>query len=1039
MYRLRVEFPAVGTVYTLTAEAGAYAMTGQASALSVVGVPEIPPGLALDARDAQYYLFQATPASSLPSRLTANPLHNLAYDVWGPTNKWVDMHTQWLWTNLGGDWIDAMLTPQGSTAWGTVNSPLGSPATVYDHTINLTAAVQNVQVNERWCAFNIVGGASYRAIASHKYTPDTSKRPSIEVTYTDTTTATLACWVCATTSGASASPATTAEVMPVPLSGSTDRLHMEFARPTKPVASATLHFSTTTSNFGGAVPISVRGILTPPTRGPVVTGGLAETAGGLLDADLPGHASVVFCQRIMDGTPQTDFVAPINISYTDSDFSPELFGGAVDTGKMPYIYPGKWINGNDFTPTPPTDQFNLTKVESSYTGEGFEPLAPGMGALRTHVDAIAVVDGDMVGNGGIGICNARMPLPIDRIGLQDRIFIRWYERTHLVPIYSPMAPENRKHVWQDIGHTTPRWTDRSGKGGLGPNHQTTDGGFSGSSGGRWGWQMRNSWYLCDNNVGGPDEGTITYGFHLYDFTTNNPVGHQYGSADIGIGERFGNIGGFGGTQNFDQWYCHETEIKLNTVASVTYPDFIADGYLRHWIDGRLVYERTNMVFRQLPAATSRPVGGSYLTPIRELGIREIILNVFYGGQTWNTEAVTMFYTGIVVSDEYIGPMQLAAAPGYFSNVTNVSNDAYVPTADLNQSLIVSLHGSGTNYDAFFGAKYTADLAGGLEYAGNDTQFKFAIQSSNSGSIKQATVNPSDRQADLPAGGRRESQWMGWTDGPDVGRLNLYTERRLDVMLDWIAANYPQISTTKRVLTGGSMGAFGTLTYGLRRADKFAALYPDRPRWQSAPTAGTVWVPDWDVGVNATYTFAAAPLLRDEDGGYSAAEHQDHLAWISNPANELPWIGWCIGRNDGGGPWADQLAAVAALQARGAAFAFYWNDGNHSGGARLYFEIVPTYPFHLWELGKGYPIFTEHSLDDDPTVDIEGGINIGLSFRNVVETTSTWSCEVRHQGTTFRPAQACTVKVKPKSWIYTGSPAAQTVSLPAAGAWVTVSF
>lgn len=381
----------------------------------------------------------------------------------------------------------------------------------------------------------------------------------------------------------------------------------------------------------------------------------------------------------------------------------------------------------------------------------------------------------------------------------------------------------------------------------------------------------------------------------------------------------------------------------------------------------------------------------------------------------------------------------APAGGYFSAVTNVSNDAYVPTADTGQTLIVSLHGSGTNYDAFFGAKWTADLAGGLEYAGNDTQFKFAIQSSNSGSIKQATVNPSDRQADLPSGGRRESQWMGWTDGPDVGVLNLYTERRLDAMLAWIEANYPQISTTKRVLTGGSMGAFGTLTYGLRRANKFAALYPDRPRWQSAPTAGTVWVPDWDVGVNATYTFAAAPLLRAEDGGYSSATHQDHLAWISNPANELPWIGWCIGRNDGGGPWADQLAAIAALQARGAAFAVFWNDGNHSGGARLYFEIVPTYPFSSWELGKGYPIFTEHSLDDDPTVDIEGGINIGLAFRNVVETSTTWSCEVRHQGTTFRPAQACTVRVKPKSWIYTGNPAPQLVALPAAGAWTSVSF
>lgn len=1122
--------------YALTLVCAGATITGATQSIVASGaVAEAPPGVLQDARDAQVYLFQASPAASIPSRLTANPLHNLAYDVWGPTNKWVDMHTQWLWTNLGGDWIDSALTPQGTVAWGSVTTPTGNVGQVYDHSINLTAALQNVQANSRWCAFSLVGGASYRAVASHRYTPDPTKRPKIVVTYTDTTTATLDCWVCATTSGASASPATTQETMPVPLNGSTDRLFMEFARPTKPVASAVLYFSVTQQQWGGSVPISVRGILTPPTRGAVVAGGIAQTTTGLLDAGVPAHPSTIFVQRILDGTPSTDFVAPIEISYTDSDFSPELFGGAVNTAKLPYIHPGKWINGNDLTPTPPTDQFNLTKVESSYAGEGFVPLAPGLGALRTHVDGIAVLDGDMVGNGGIGICNARMPLPIDRIGLQDRIFIRWYERAHMVPIYSPMSPENRKHVWQDAGHTTPRWTDRSGKGGLGPNHQTADGGFSGSSGGRWGWQMRNSWYLCDANMGGPDEGTISYGFHLYDYLTNNPVGHQYGSANIGIGERFGNKGGYGGTQEFDRWYCHETEIKLNTVNGVTYPDFIADGYLRHWIDGRLVYERTGMVFRQLPHTTSRPIGANYLTPIRELGVREVILNVFYGGQTWNTEALTFFYTGIVVSDEYIGPMQLPApgatsltvalqstgqagvavdvtvtpngpmtgggtatlaatagtlgsttltwtdgetgpktttllmataggsvitmtnsaglenlgspasftamAPSAsFSSVALISTNGSPPLDTTNQWVVLSLHGSGTNYDLFYGRKYTADLPAGLTYE-TDNQFKFAIQNSTSGSTPtQMTILPNDRQENLPNGNRREMFWMGVNATPGAGNpVDMVMERRLDAMMSWFDANYPQASATRRVATGGSMGAYGTFTYALKRPTKFAALYPDRPRWRSASTPNTIWCPSWSTGATNVYPFGAGPSLNPADGGYPLQEHLDHLAWISNPANDLPWIGWCVGKADGYTPFEDHIAAVAALRARGAGFAFYWNSGNHSEGAKLSFELFPTYPVYLWEIGKGYPVFSEHSLDDDPATAAEGGINIGLSFRNVVESAGAWSCEVRHQGTTFRPAQACTVRVKPKSSIYTGNPPAQLVNLPSGGSWVTVSF
>ena len=130
--------------------------------------------------------------------------------------------------------------------------------------------------------------------------------------------------------------------------------------------------------------------------------------------------------------------------------------------------------------------------------------------------------------------------------------------------------------------------------------------------------------------------------------------------------------------------------------------------------------------------------------------------------------------------------------------------------------------------------------------------------------------------------------------------------------------------------------------------------------------------------------------------------------------------------------------MAALRSASRGFAFYWNDGDHSVGAGSgsggqLFRITDSYPFGRFELGKGYPIFSNHSLDSDPAVDLVGGINIGLKFRSVTESAGAWSCEVSHI------SSACTVDVSPYSATYTGDTTPKTVTVTAANAWTSVSF
>lgn len=370
----------------------------------------------------------------------------------------------------------------------------------------------------------------------------------------------------------------------------------------------------------------------------------------------------------------------------------------------------------------------------------------------------------------------------------------------------------------------------------------------------------------------------------------------------------------------------------------------------------------------------------------------------------------------------------------FLTVNQQSTGANAPLSTAGQTLVLSLHGSGNNLTALTGTRIMqAGLNPSSPWGAYQGDTAFLWHEVKGGTIAGNTamvVWPWDRQPDNGAN-RRESFWMGWTDGPDAGRLRLYTERRLDALVARLAAD-PRISATKRVITGGSMGGWGTLSYGIRRPSVFPAIYPDRPRWRFCETAGSVRIPSWAVAITPAYTTGAAPLLTVDDGGYSAATHLDHIAWVADTNKAVPWIGWCVGKNDGYMPFQDHIDAVAALRAAGRGFAFYWNSGDHSTGSQI-FQITASYPHGTFELGKGYPVFIEHSLDGNPATDAVGGINVGLSFRNVVETAGTWQCQVTHI------ASACTVKVKPKSPIYTGNPAPQLVNIPAPNAWVTVSF
>jgi len=376
-----------------------------------------------------------------------------------------------------------------------------------------------------------------------------------------------------------------------------------------------------------------------------------------------------------------------------------------------------------------------------------------------------------------------------------------------------------------------------------------------------------------------------------------------------------------------------------------------------------------------------------------------------------------------------------ALPPEFDSVDLVASQANPPSAAANKIVILNLHASGGDPTGS-GLLYEAACSGQLAYS-TSTTWRFALQGKTDSQTALAPgmqIRPLDRAGTYPDSAVRQSYHMGWVVdfGTGAVALRLASERRMETLMRWVDDNVAGLHPTKRCATGDSMGAWGSLRFAIRRPDLFAAVYPDRPIWRWNAT-GRFQAPRWDINSAALYDPGTTPPLSAVDGSGTLQSHMDLIAYVQSGA-PIPWIGWCVGREDGFMAFSDHVAAVVALRARRAGFAFVWNNGNHSTGSILA-QIINSYPFGLFELGKGYPRFENCSLDEDPAVDLEGGINVGLTFRNVVESATGWSCEVTHI------SSACTVDVSPISPIYPNGNTVMpiTVTIPAANSWVPVSF
>ncbi len=230
----------------------------------------------------------------------------------------------------------------------------------------------------------------------------------------------------------------------------------------------------------------------------------------------------------------------------------------------------------------------------------------------------------------------------------------------------------------------------------------------------------------------------------------------------------------------------------------------------------------------------------------------------------------------------------------------------------------------------------------------------------------------------------------------------FTERRLRWMVDWAIKHY-HVDPNRVYCGGSSMGGWGTATFSLRHADLFAAVFPKLPIWRQR-------------GLNTMVELDREAKIFMEDGHTAYYERMDMVKFVSEHPEDLPFIGWCIGRKDGRGPlWKGQVDMIKALTQGKHGFAFAWNNGGHSEGGDCFYHITTQYPQTRFALNRSYPAFGNSSINEDPghgdpkEGDLVGGINLGFVWTDPVDEPKKWSIRLSNT----RAQEPMTVDVTPR--------------------------
>ncbi len=226
----------------------------------------------------------------------------------------------------------------------------------------------------------------------------------------------------------------------------------------------------------------------------------------------------------------------------------------------------------------------------------------------------------------------------------------------------------------------------------------------------------------------------------------------------------------------------------------------------------------------------------------------------------------------------------------------------------------------------------------------------------------------------------------------VGVPTNYIERRNLWILKWVREHY-QPDQDRWYCSGSSMGGCGTMSFGLRHPELFAACHA------RVPIVSYTYL-----GKNSAvrlepscWTGPITPDLKTSEG-VPLLDRMNGTKFVTESKEDLPFVFLLNARQDGSIPWENNPPFYRALSKSHQGFAAYWDNGTHPTCGQNAPEDVKawTQRFRRIRLDQGYPAFFNTSSDRNPgngspeDGDIVGWINRGMDWKEVEDSPDRFS-------------------------------------------------
>ena len=209
----------------------------------------------------------------------------------------------------------------------------------------------------------------------------------------------------------------------------------------------------------------------------------------------------------------------------------------------------------------------------------------------------------------------------------------------------------------------------------------------------------------------------------------------------------------------------------------------------------------------------------------------------------------------------------------------------------------------------------------------------------------------------------------------------YTQKRVSWAIEGVAGNF-RVDPNRVYLTGSSMGGTGTVGFGLRHPDMFAALdavvpliNPARSTAWGHELLGKLWgSEDW-------------PALADGEG-HTLGQRLDDTACVLSTSADLPLLKFFNARQDTAIGWSQIPEFIQALQQARQPYLCAWDDGGHGGPRPEVTQSFKDFDVYTIPRNQCVPALSNASTADDPGTgdpaagDLVGAIND--DFRWAVE-------------------------------------------------------